>query len=153
MLATPLSWLLALDRWLCVPAFQRVCSKSSNINMPKNRSRDKRGKPLVRSAAGRRPGRAHSVKELLARSAPGLTRVTDQAARQSFWGGWLCHHLPTDLGARVSAVAERDGTLVIFAASAAWCARLRYAVQELEPQIRAAAPQLIAIAVRVQPRS
>ena len=121
--------------------------------MPKNRSRDKRGKPLVRSAAGRRPGRAHSVKELLARSAPGLTRVTDQAARQSFWGGWLCRHLPTDLGARVASVVERDGTLVIFAASAAWCARLRYAVQELEPQIRAAAPQLIAIAVRVQPRS
>jgi hypothetical protein len=28
MLATPLSWLLALDRWLCVPAFRRVCSSS-----------------------------------------------------------------------------------------------------------------------------
>jgi hypothetical protein len=28
MLATPLSWLLALDRWLCVPAFRRVCSIS-----------------------------------------------------------------------------------------------------------------------------
>jgi len=121
--------------------------------MPKKMARDKRGKPLVRSAAGLRPARAHSVKELLAHSAPGLTRVTVQGARQSFWGGWLCHHLPTDLGARVSAVVERDGTLVIFAASAAWCARLRYAVQELEPQIRAAAPQLIAIAVRVQPRS
>src|SRR5215472_9882796 len=25
LLATPLSWLLALDRWLCVPAFRRVC--------------------------------------------------------------------------------------------------------------------------------
>ena len=121
--------------------------------MPKNKSRDKRGRPLVRSAAGLRPARAYSVKELLARTAPGLTRVTDQAARQSFWAGWLCRHLPTDLGARVSSVVERDGTLVIFAASAAWCARLRYAVQELDPQIRAAAPQLTAIAVRVQPRS
>jgi hypothetical protein len=50
-------------------------------------------------------------------------------------------------------VLERDGTLVIFAASAAWCARLRYALQELDPQIRAAAPQLTAIAVRVQPRA
>src|ERR1700732_2970703 len=29
MLATPLSWLLALDRWLCVPAFRRVCPSSS----------------------------------------------------------------------------------------------------------------------------
>jgi len=33
------------------------------------------------------------------------------------------------------------------------CARLRYALQELDPQIRAAAPQLTAIAVRVQPRN
>src|SRR2546430_13630205 len=61
-----------------------------------------------------------------------------------------CHHLPTELGARVCGVIERDGTLVIFAASAAWCARLRYALQELDPQIRAAAPQLTAIAVRVR---
>ena len=121
--------------------------------MPKNKSRDKRGKPRVRTAAGLRPLRAHSVKELLARSAPGLTRVSDQAARAGFWSGWLCRHLPTEIGARICAVVERDGTLVIFAASAAWCARLRYAVQELEPQIRAAAPQLTAIAVRVQPRS
>jgi len=28
LLATPLSWLLALDRWLCVPAFRRVCLRS-----------------------------------------------------------------------------------------------------------------------------
>jgi len=121
--------------------------------MPKNRSRNKRGKPLVRTAAGLRPPRLHSVKELLARTAPGTTRVTDQAARQGFWSGWLCRHLPTEIGARISGVIERDGTLVIFAASAVWCARLRYSVQELEPQIRAAAPQLTAIAVRVQPRS
>jgi len=107
----------------------------------------------MRTAADVKSTRIHSVKELLARSAAGLTRVTDQAARQGFWSSWLCRHLPTEIGAQISGVAERDGTLVIFAASAAWCARLRYAVQELEPQIRAAAPQLTAIAVRVQPRS
>src|ERR1700724_3076253 len=105
MLATPLSLLLALDRWVFVTAFLRGFPKSSTINMPKKMARDKRGKRLVRSAAGLRPARAHSVKELLARSAPGLMRVTDQAARQSFWGGWLCRHLPTDLGARVASVA------------------------------------------------
>src|SRR6267143_307760 len=154
MLATPLSWLLALDRWLCVPAFQRVCPKKcSQGNMPKNMSRNKRRSRPMRTAADVKSTRIHSVKELLARSAAGLTRVTDQAARQGFWSSWLCRHLPTEIGAQISGVAERDGTLVIFAASAAWCARLRYAVQELEPQIRAAAPQLTAIAVRVQPRS
>jgi len=121
--------------------------------MPKNISRNKRGRSAVRTAAGPRPPRLHSVKELLRRSAPGLRRITDQAAREGFWSGWLCHHLPTEIGARICGVVERDATLVIFAASAAWCARLRYAVQELEPQIRATAPQLTAITVRVQPRS
>jgi hypothetical protein len=82
-----------------------------------------------------------------------LTQVTDQAAREGFWSDWLCRHLPTEIGAQIRGVLERDGTLVIFSASAAWCARLRYALQELDPQIRAAAPQLTAIAVRVQPRA
>jgi hypothetical protein len=105
----------------------------------------------MRTRAGPDGAWVHSVKELLSRSAPTLTRVTDQAARASFWSGWLCRHLPTDLAARVSAVIERDDALVIFAASAAWCARLRYALQELEPQIRADFPALTAINVRVRP--
>jgi hypothetical protein len=107
----------------------------------------------MRTAAGPRSRRLYSVKELLLRSAPGLTQVTDQAAREGFWSEWLCRHLPTEIGAQIRGVVERDGTLVIFAASAAWCARLRYALQELDPQIREAAPQLTTIAVRVQPRA
>ena len=87
---------------------------------------------------------------------PVLTRVTDQAAdrasRSEFWRGWLCRHLPTDLAGRVSGVVEREDTLVIFAASAAWSARLRFALNELEPQIRAEASTLSAIRVRVRPR-
>jgi len=55
--------------------------------------------------------------------------------------------------ARLRRRRARGHALVISAASAAWCARLRYALQELDPQIRAAAPQLTAIAVRVQPRN
>ena len=107
----------------------------------------------MRTKAAPRPRRLYSVKELLGRSAPGLTQVTDQAAREGFWSDWLCRHLPTEIGAQIRGVLERDGTLVIFAASAAWCARLRYTLQELDPQIREAAPQLTAIAVRVQPRA
>ena len=77
MLATPPSWLLALDRWLCVPAFQRVCSGSQG-NMPKKIPRDKRGKAPVRTRAGvkSKPTHpVHSVKDLLQlhlRPHPGL---------------------------------------------------------------------------------
>ena len=120
--------------------------------MPKKMARNKRGRSAMRTAAGPGRTRTHSVKELLSHGAPALTRVTDQAARASFWSDWLCRHLPTDLAPTVSGVVEREGSLVIFAASAAWCARLRYALEELEPEIRADFPALTAISVRVRPR-
>jgi hypothetical protein len=79
-------------------------------------------------------------------------RVTAQAGRASFWTTWLSGHLPAELGGRVTGVVEREGTLVIFAESAAWSARLRFAVQELEPEILAAAVGLKEVQVRVRPR-
>jgi hypothetical protein len=96
--------------------------------------------------------RAHSVKELLGRAAPALTRVTDQAARANFWQRWLSTRLPAEIRARLSGVIERDGTLVVFAESAGWCARLRFALLDLEPQIRACCPAINAVTVRVRPR-
>jgi hypothetical protein len=96
--------------------------------------------------------KADSVKELLARRAPALTQITQQAARQSFWNHWLSVHLPVELRPRISGVTERDGILVIFAENAAWSARLRYAVLELEPDIHAARAGLNRIQVRVLPR-
>ena len=95
----------------------------------------------------------HSVKDLLARREPGLMRVTAQSARQHFWTCWLSEHLPAEIAARVSGVNERAGTLVIFADTAAWSARLRYAVLELEREMRVADRTLTAVKVRVLPRS
>jgi len=121
--------------------------------MPKKLGRHKRVRVPMRSRTSPAPQRTDSVKALLARATPALRRVTAQAARQSFWGEWLAAHLPAALNAQVSGVAERDGTLVVFAASAAWSARLRYALSELEGEVRAAAPELADIRVRVLPRS
>jgi hypothetical protein len=120
--------------------------------MPKKMSRDKRGKAPMRSRTSPVSLKADSVKELLARRAPALTQITQQAARQNFWNHWLSIHLPAELRPRISGVTERDGTLVIFAETAAWSARLRFAVLELEPDMRAATPQLSRIQVRVLPR-
>jgi len=106
---------------------------------------------MSRRAAPRRPP-AHSVKELLASAQPTLKRVTEQAARASFWSAWLAARLaPPTLG-RISGIAERDGTLVVFAETAAWSARLRYAILELQREIHAADPAVTAIEVRVLPR-
>ena len=96
--------------------------------------------------------RPRSVKDLLARRSPTLTRVTVQAARANFWNAWLSERLPPEIRARVSGVVEREGTLTVFAESAAWSARLRFIVQELEPQLLAAAGGLTVVRVRVRPR-
>ncbi|HWZ61579.1 MAG TPA: hypothetical protein VNX02_01045 [Steroidobacteraceae bacterium] len=79
-------------------------------------------------------------------------RVTTHTRRADFWSDWLSAHLPAQIRPRLSGVIERDGTLVIFAESAAWSARMRYSVLELEAEIRAAAVGLTAIEVRVRPR-
>jgi hypothetical protein len=107
----------------------------------------------MRSATDPVAPAAHSVKHLLDRALPGLTRVTDQAARANFWNHWLSAHLAPEIRTRVSGVVDRNGELVIFAESAAWCARLRYALLELETDIRTAAPAITAVRVRVLPRS
>jgi hypothetical protein len=120
--------------------------------MPKKVGRNKRIRLPMRSRTSPAAHKSDSVKELLARAAPALRRVTQQAARQSFWSEWLAAHLPAELYKHVSGVAERDGTLVIFVASAAFSARLRYALPELEGQLRAAAPELTTVKVRVLPR-
>jgi hypothetical protein len=97
--------------------------------------------------------RAHSVKELLTRTVPALTQVTEAAERGDFWLKWLTQHLTPELRQHVSGAAERDATLVVFAESAAWSARLRFALAELEPQIRAAGEALDGVRVRILPRS
>jgi len=93
-----------------------------------------------------------SVKEVLARTNPTLNRVADQASRQDWWRNWLTQHLPTDLTPRLSGVVEREDTLVIFTESAAWSARLRYVIQELQPQIKQARPTIQHVSVRVMPK-
>jgi hypothetical protein len=80
-----------------------------------------------------------------------MTRVTEHTARADFWRSWLCRKLPAELASEVSAISEREHALTVFASSAAWSARLRYALAELEGEMRAAAPGLMSIAVRVRP--
>jgi hypothetical protein len=95
----------------------------------------------------------HSVKDLLARPAFTLTRVSAQAGRQQFWDGWLKSRLGPELHGRVSGISEQEGKLVVFAESAAWSARLRFAVAELEGEIRQASAAISSVSVRVLPRA
>ncbi|MFI4906699.1 MAG: DciA family protein [Steroidobacterales bacterium] len=94
----------------------------------------------------------HSVKDLLTRAVPVLSRAAGQTARQAFWRPWLETRLPPELPPRITGITERDSTLVVFADSPAWSARLRYALQELRAQIQEAQPEIKEVTVRVMPR-
>jgi hypothetical protein len=94
-----------------------------------------------------------SVKDLLERRFPTLARLSGEAAQQARWNAWLGAHLPSNITRSISGVHERDGVLVVFAESAAWSARLRFALVELEPALKHEHPQITSTEVRVLPRS
>ena len=121
--------------------------------MPKKMSRNKRKNSALRAGVILRTTPGHSVKELLAQKMPLLKRVTARAARERFWQDWLCGHIPEPLRARICGIVESDGVLTIFAESPAWSARLRYAILELEREMRAADPALGGVRVRVLRRA
>jgi len=80
-----------------------------------------------------------------------LASIADQASRQQYWRNWFTLRLPAQLQGRLTGIVESGGELVLFAASAGWGVRLRYAIAELESELRAAHPKIERIAVRVLP--
>jgi hypothetical protein len=120
--------------------------------MPKKPGRDKRS-PRRGAGATRRQAQTapQSAAALLARKDALLPQLTQQVALQKAWRDWLEPRLPAPLTGQLAGVVERDGCLTVLAASAAWAARLRYAVAEMEGEIRSHAPALREIRVRVMP--
>ncbi len=121
--------------------------------MPNKLNRNKRGGSRIPVKPGsKRFVPPDSVKDVLARGNPTLTRVADQVGLQRWWREWLTEHLPGELIPRLSGVVERGATLVIFTESAAWSARLRYVIQDLQAQIKEARPTIQQVSVRVMPK-
>ena len=102
----------------------------------------------------RNPIRApESVKALLGRISRNVVApVAEQRQAQQGWREWLKNKLPAHIETRVTGVVERDGTLTVFAESAAWSARLRIEMAELEPQVRARKADIQKLIVKVMPR-
>ncbi len=116
--------------------------------MPKiTRGHKRGGRTAVTNRAAPR-----AVGDLIARGPAVLSRISDQSARQTFWRSWLSEQLPQELDAHLTGAVERDGALTLFADSAAWAARLRYALRELKPAIDRARANIQEIKVKVLPR-
>jgi hypothetical protein len=121
--------------------------------MPHRVKPDNRRKPrLGRKTVGIRH-KADSVKALLGNPSHSVFgRLNEQALSHQRVRKWLENKLPQDLVGRLSGVVERAETLVIFAESAGWSARVRYAVAEIEPALLREYPNISVISVRVMPR-
>jgi hypothetical protein len=104
--------------------------------------------------ANRAPLRApQSVNTLLNRlSQSPLARVANQRQAQEDWRNWLKNRLSAALDTHITGAVERDSTLTVFADSAAWSARLRFALAEIEAQIYERSAEIQKIVVRVMPR-
>jgi hypothetical protein len=119
--------------------------------MPNTPRRDKKYRSAQRRRVARTLPGGDSVKRLLGRPTPLLASIADQVSSQRHLSQWLEERLPATLQGRVTGVVQRGGELVIFTVSAGWGVRLRYAIAELESELRAAHPLIESVTVRVLP--
>jgi hypothetical protein len=80
-----------------------------------------------------------------------LLDLERQAGARRQWLDWLSEALPAGLSGQLVAAVQKGPELTVHARSAAWSARLRFALVELEDRIRARAPDIVKISVRVAP--
>ena len=93
-----------------------------------------------------------SVKELLQRSTQVLAGLQREALRQRDWLQWVKRELPEELAVHVTGVTEQSGELVIFAESAAWGVRVRYAAPQLLDVLGSQSANIVGVRIRVVPR-
>jgi predicted nucleic acid-binding Zn ribbon protein len=97
-------------------------------------------------------GNLKSVNELLSHRS-GLRRIVDSIPAQLSWAEWLRAALAAPLAGHIVSAVPKSSELVVFADSAAWATRLRYALAALLPAISARDAAISRTAVRVQMRS
>jgi hypothetical protein len=111
-----------------------------------------RGSRITQSRRPQSRNSMDSVKDLLLRSTPVLAGLQREALRQHDWLQWVQRELPAELAGHVTGVTEQAGELVIFAESAVWGVRLRYAAPQLLGVIGRQQASITGVKVRVLPR-
>jgi hypothetical protein len=112
--------------------------------MPKRPSRDKQTV---------RPGSApKTVGDLMSARLPALAQRARSAPETSEWHVAVLDAFGPALANKVNGCTLDSGTLTVIADSSAWAARMRFALVDLEPRLRALAPGYREFVVRVRPR-
>jgi hypothetical protein len=86
-------------------------------------------------------------------SRPGLRHIIAPLPAQQSWVEWLRAALAADLAGHVVGAVPKNGELVVFADTAPWSARLRYALAAMQGDITGRDAALTRITVRVQRHS
>jgi hypothetical protein len=124
--------------------------------MPKKPTQDKKPLPEKRNkSAFRRPGArlrapAQSLDSIMKKQG-WLRDLERQLGERRQWLDWLAEALPGELGGQLVYAVQRGPELTVLTRTAAWSTRVRYALVELEERIRARAPDIVKISVRVAP--
>jgi len=124
--------------------------------MPKKPPQDKKSLPekRSRSAIGRPGARLRGPAQRLdsiMKKQGWLLGLQRELGAQREWLEWLSEALPAELRGQLVQALQRGPELTVLAASAAWCARMRFALAELEPRIRERQPDIVKVRVRVAP--
>ena len=120
--------------------------------MPKRQSRNKNFRPHSETPRPYGQRAPFIVKDLLAKAgltSKGIAKFADQ---QSRWTATLQATLEPALSQRITGTGFENGTLTVYVESAAWSARLRYALADSLPQLREADSTLKATSVRLRAR-
>ena len=119
--------------------------------MPKPPERHNPPKMSRRPIRARPTKKPLSINDLLAGTGLLQQGIRRQTGRDAFWRTFLTERLDPGLLAQVTQIVEREGALTVYAGSAAWSARLRFALAEHWAAAQAASPGLVRWSVRVQP--
>jgi hypothetical protein len=81
---------------------------------------------------------------------PGLRRLAARIPAQQSWLQWLRETVTAELAGHIVSAVPKNGQLVVFADSAGWGTRLRYALAAMQPDIAARDSAIADTTVRVQ---
>ena len=112
------------------------------------RNRPLGGKPNA-DIASRQRGTLNNINQLLSTKG-GLARLGAAIPVQQSWAGWLRTAVGAELAGHIVNAVPKNSELVVFADSAVWGTRLRYALATLQSQIAARDSAISHTRVRVQ---
>jgi len=83
---------------------------------------------------------------------PALIQRALSAPEASEWHVAVMKALGTGLSNKVNRCSLDSGRITVIAESSAWAARMRFALADIEPELRAATPGFRELVVKVRPR-